>query len=84
MDWQMIGVIITSMGLAGAFFNFAVIRPLQRSIDALEESIREIRNDLKDYQAQRQELAVRMSVAEDSIKNTHYRLSKLESELSNR
>lgn len=62
----------------GAAFSFAVLRPLNASITALKEAVDEMRAELKDGRAQRQELEVHLAEVDQSVRSAHHRLDTLE------
>ena len=62
----------------GAAFSFAVLRPLNASITALKEAVDEMRAELKEGRAQRQELEVHLAEVDQSVRSAHHRLDTLE------
>lgn len=62
----------------GAAFSFAVLRPLNASITALKEAVDEMRAELKEGRAQRQELEVHFAEVDQSVRSAHHRLDTLE------
>ena len=62
----------------GAAFSFAVLRPLNASITALKEAVEEMRAELKEGRAQRQELEVHLAEVDQSVRSAHHRLDTLE------
>ena len=73
------GVAIITLICSG--FYWLIIKPLRDSILDLARLIKEMRADLKEEAEKRQGVEVRLSVAEDSLKNAHYRLNKIEDEI---
>jgi hypothetical protein len=73
------GVAIITLICSG--FYWLIIKPLRDSILDLARLIKEMRADLKEESEKRQGVEIRLSVAEDSLKNAHHRLSKIEDEI---
>ena len=73
------GVAIITLICSG--FYWLIIKPLRDSILDLARLIKEMRADLKEESEKRQGVEVRLSVAEDSLKNAHHRLNKIEDEI---
>lgn len=73
------GVAVITLICSG--FYWLVIKPLRDSILDLARLIKEMRQDIKDESEKRQGVEIRLSVAEDSLKNAHHRLNKIEDEI---
>ena len=73
------GVAVITLICSG--FYWLVIKPLRDSILDLAKLIKEMRQDIKDESEKRQNVEIRLSVAEDSLKNAHHRLNKIENEI---
>lgn len=73
------GVAVITLICSG--FYWLIIKPLRDSILDLARLIKEMRADLKEESEKRQGVEVRLSVAEDSLKNAHHRLNKIEDEI---
>lgn len=67
--------------LVASGIYWIIIKPLHDSIIDLQSLIKEIRADIRDEQEKRQGVEIRLSVAEDSLKNAHYRLNKIEDDI---
>ena len=78
METVVAGCALLTLFSSGVYW--IIIKPLHDSIIDLQSLIREIRNDIKEEQEKRQNVEIRLSVAEDSPKNAHHRLNKLEDE----
>ena len=78
METVVAGCALLTLFSSGVYW--IIIKPLHDSIIDLQSLIREIRNDIKEEQEKRQNVEIRLSVAEDSLKNAHHRLNKLEDE----
>lgn len=62
----------------GAAFSFAVLRPLNASIKALQKAIDEMRAEMKESGKQRQELEVHLAEVDQSVRSAHHRIDRLE------
>ena len=62
----------------GAAFSFAVLRPLNASIKALQKAIDEMRAEMKESGKQRQELEVHLAEVDQSVRSAHHRIDALE------
>jgi hypothetical protein len=78
VDYSAIVAIIGMLSFVFGAFNYVVIRPLNTAIKTLQLAIDEMRRENKEREDKRQLLDVRMSVAEDSLKQAHKRLDHLE------
>ena len=76
-----ISCIIGIITLICSGFYWLIIKPLRDSILDLARLIKEMRADLKEEAEKRQNVEIRLSVAEDSLKNAHHRLNKIENEI---
>ena len=64
--------------VVGAAFSFAVLRPLNASIKALQKAIDEMRAEMKESGKQRQELEVHLAEVDQSGRSAHHRIDALE------
>ena len=64
--------------VVGAAFSFAVLRPLNASIKALQKAIDEMRAEMKESGKQRQELEVHLAEVDQSVRSAHHRIDVLE------
>ena len=64
--------------VVGAAFSFAVLRPLNASIKALQKAIDEMRAEMKESGKQRQELEVHLAEVDQSVRSAHHRIDRLE------
>ncbi len=64
--------------VVGAAFSFAVLRPLNASIKALQKAIDEMRAEMKESGKQRQELEVHLAEVDQSVRSAHHRIDALE------
>ena len=62
----------------GAAFSFAVLRPLNNAIKALQKTIDEMRAEMKESREQRQELEVHLAEVDQSVRSAHHRIDALE------
>ena len=62
----------------GAAFSFAVLRPLNNSIKALQKTIDEMRSEMKESRKKRQELEVHLAEVDQSVRSAHHRIDALE------
>lgn len=62
----------------GAAFSFAVLRPLNASIKALQKAIDEMRAEMKESGKQRQKLEVHLAEVDQSVRSAHHRIDALE------
>ena len=62
----------------GAAFSFAVLRPLNASIKALQKAIDEMRAEMKESGKQRQKLEVHLAEVDQSVRSAHHRIDRLE------
>lgn len=62
----------------GAAFSYAVLRPLNNSIKALQQTIDEMRAEMKESREQRQELEVHLAEVDQSVRSAHHRIDALE------
>ena len=62
----------------GAAFSFAVLRPLNASIKALQKAIDEMRAEMRESGKQRQELEVHLAEVDQSVRSAHHRIDALE------
>lgn len=62
----------------GAAFSFAVLRPLNASIKALQKAIDEMRTEMKESGKQRQKLEVHLAEVDQSVRSAHHRIDALE------
>lgn len=78
-DWtQVTGAVVAMLTLLGAIFNFSVIKPLNQSVRGLRDCIYELRYQLKDTEAKRQQMAERLTRVEDAAAYANQRLDKIE------
>lgn len=63
-------------GICGAIFNYVVIRPLSTSINALGESVNELRVDLKSNNARLNNLEGAIERIEKAVVTAHARIDK--------
>lgn len=70
--------IMAIAAVIGAAFSFAVLRPLNASIKALQETIDEMRAEMKESRKQRQELEVHLAEVDQSVRSAHHRIDALE------
>ena len=64
--------------VVGAAFSFAVLRPLNASIKALQKAIDEMRAEMKESGKQRQKLEVHLAEVDPSVRSAHHRIDVLE------
>ena len=64
--------------VVGAAFSFAVLRPLNNCIKALQKTIDEMRAEMKESGEQRQELEVQLAEVDQSVRSAHHRIDALE------
>ena len=64
--------------VVGAAFSFAVLRPLNNSIKALQKTIDEMRAEMKESNRQRQGLEVHLAEVDQSVRSAHHRVDRLE------
>ena len=64
--------------VVGAAFSFAVLRPLNASIKALQKAIDEMRAEMKESGKQRQELELHLPEVDQSVRSAHHRIDALE------
>ena len=64
--------------VVGAAFSFAVLRPLNASIKALQKAIDEMRAEMKESGKQRQKLEVHLAEVDQSVRSAHHRIDALE------
>ena len=62
----------------GAAFSFAVLRPLNASIKALQKAIDEMRAEMKESGKQRQKLEVHLAEVDQSVRSATHRIDALE------
>lgn len=62
----------------GAAFSFAVLRPLNNAIKALQKTIDEMRAEMRESREQRQELEVHLAEVDQSVRSAHHRIDALE------
>lgn len=62
----------------GAAFSFAVLRPLNASIKALQKAIDEMRAEMKESGKQRQKLEVHLAEVDQSVRSAHRRIDRME------
>lgn len=70
--------IMAIAAVIGAAFSFAVLRPLNASIKALQKTIDEMRAEMKEGRKQRQELEVHLAEVDQSVRSAHHRIDALE------
>ena len=79
METIVAGCAVLTLFSSGAYW--IIIKPLHDSIIDLQNLIKEMRQDIKDEAEKRQGVEIRLSVAEDSLKNAHHRINKIEDEI---
>ena len=70
--------IMAIAAVIGAAFSFAVLRPLNASIKALQKTLDEMRAEMKEGRKQRQELEVHLAEVDQSVRSAHHRIDALE------
>ena len=75
---EVLAQIMAIAAVIGAAFSFAVLRPLTASIKALQETIDEMRAEMKESRKQRQELEVHLAEVDQSVRSAHHRIDALE------
>ena len=78
-EWlQMAASLVSVLMLCGVNFNFSVIKPLNESVRSLRDCVVELRRQLTDTEAKRQQMAERLSRVEESTEHAHHRLDVME------
>lgn len=75
---ETIAQIAAIAAVIGAAFSFAVLRPLNNAIKALQKTIDEMRAEMKESREQRQELEVHLAEVDQSVRSAHHRIDALE------
>lgn len=75
---ETIAQITAIAAVIGAAFSFAVLRPLNNAIKALQKTIDEMRAEMKESREQRQELEVHLAEVDQSVRSAHRRIDALE------
>ena len=75
---ETIAQITAIAAVIGAAFSFAVLRPLNNAIKALQKTIDEMRAEMKEGRKQRQELEVHLAKVDQSVRSAHHRIDALE------
>jgi len=75
---ETIAQITAIAAVIGAAFSFAVLRPLNNAIKALQKTIDEMRAEMKESREQRQELEVHLAEVDQSVRSAHHRIDALE------
>ena len=75
---EVLAQIMAIAAVIGAAFSFAVLRPLNASIKALQETIDEMRAEMKESRKQRQELEVHLAEVDQSVRSAHHHIDALE------
>ena len=76
--WQIIVPVTALLGILGAIFNAAVIKPLCDQIKNLSDVIESMKQQMHDTEAKRQEMDMRLARVEESAKQAHHRLDDLQ------
>lgn len=78
-EWtQTVGSVVSVLMLCGIIFNFSVIKPLNQSVRNLRDCIAELRRQLTETEAKRQEMAERLSRVEEATGLAQHRLDVIE------
>ena len=75
---ETIAQITAIAAVIGAAFSFAVLRPLNNAIKALQKTIDEMRAEMKESREQRHELEVHLAEVDQSVRSAHHRIDALE------
>lgn len=62
----------------GSVFSYFVLRPLYSAISELRITIRELRDDIKEHEARRHTMEIRLAEVDQSTRSAHHRLDTLE------
>lgn len=62
----------------GSVFSYFVLRPLYSAISELRITIRELRDDIKEHEARRHMMEIRLAEVDQSTRSAHHRLDTLE------
>ena len=81
--WQIIVPVTALLGILGAIFNAAVIKPLCDQIKNLSDVIESMKKQMHDTEEKRQGMDMRLTRVEESTKHAHHRLDDLASEVRN-
>lgn len=93
--WAMAGPLTAFLGLIGALFNFSVIKPLNASVRQLEQVInkldakieaqgREFQAKFEEQAREIQEMRLKATQLEQSLKYAHKRITEAEEEIKER
>ena len=78
-EWlQMAASLGSVLMLCGVIFNFSVIKPLNESVRSLRDCVVELRRQLTDTEAKRQQMAERLSRVEEATGHVQHRLDVIE------
>ena len=78
-EWlQMAASLVSVLMLCGVIFNFSVIKPLNESVRSLRDCVVELRRQLTDTEAKRQQMAERLSRVEEATGHVQHRLDVIE------
>ena len=75
---EIIGIAIAALGLCGAIFKFAVIRPLENTITNLTDTVNRLRDALKYYDDRLRSLEIHIAELEQRVRSNQHRLDSLE------
>lgn len=75
---ETIAQITAIAAVIGAAFSFAILRPLNNAIKALQKTIDEMRAEMKEGREQRQNLEVHLAEVDQSVRSAHHRIDALE------
>lgn len=62
----------------GSVFSYFVLRPLYSAISELRITIRELRDDIKEHEARRHTMEIKLAEVDQSTRSAHHRLDTLE------
>ena len=61
----------------GSVFSYFVLRPLYSAISELRITIRELRDEIKEHEARRHTMEIRLAEVDQSTRSAHHRLDTL-------
>lgn len=72
------GSAVSILVLCAALFQYSVIRPLNQSLQSLQECIDHLKEQLSDTESKRQLMAERLSKVEEATDHVQHRLDIIE------
>ena len=66
------------LGVIWAIFSYVILRPLNQSISALGDAIRELRSEIKVADERRHQLEIKIAEIDQRARSAHHRLDSRE------